>query len=355
MPLKRCTNAEGKKGWSWGSGGCQVAGSDKESKKQAIRVGLKVEGPEKFSKIMKHEGSKAFYDVDGLETAKAIYNEIICPTKSDNKYLSAVASYFASKADPGDMDSDTDKSGILGSTTNTDNVVKPAGDLEDSDTKDPSGGLENMPGQASEDNYGKDGKNDNDGDEPDPVAKGDLDTKVENIGSHTVVPPYNKEAAPENKPGEYDEPRQTPPTREESTPKEVSKSDDKRFGMDDDTANAAVSAIAETYGFSFAELSYLLENKCYAYVSQKTRDNMDSSSFGWPEEKKYPVANEAHFRAAVKLLGRAPADKQEMIKRNLIRIAKQRGYSLPESWKSAQADTEFEETAVNKPSEGTPP
>ena len=52
MPLKQCTNKDGVKGWSWGNGGCIVG---KDAKKKAIKVGIKVEGPEKFAKIMKSD------------------------------------------------------------------------------------------------------------------------------------------------------------------------------------------------------------------------------------------------------------------------------------------------------------
>lgn len=72
MPLKRCTNAEGKQGWSWGNGGCQVAETDEESKKQAIRVGLKVEGPKKFSKIMKKEKG---WTKEDIALAQEVINE----------------------------------------------------------------------------------------------------------------------------------------------------------------------------------------------------------------------------------------------------------------------------------------
>lgn len=74
------------------------------------------------------------------------------------------------------------------------------------------------------------------------------------------------------------------------------------------------------------------EDFAVSYVSQKERDKMDSSSFGWPSARKFPVNDEAHFKAAVKLLGRAPKSKQAMIKRNLTRIARERGYKLPDSW-----------------------
>lgn len=72
----------------------------------------------------------------------------------------------------------------------------------------------------------------------------------------------------------------------------------------------------------------------YSYVSQKERDEMSSEDFGDPEEKKYPVKDEKHFHAAVKLLGRAPKEKQAAIKSRLKKIAKRKGYKLPDSWEN---------------------
>lgn len=68
------------------------------------------------------------------------------------------------------------------------------------------------------------------------------------------------------------------------------------------------------------------------YISQKTRDKMSKKDFGWPEEEKYPASTEQEFKAAVHLVGKAPKDKQEMIKKNLKRIAKKNGWAIPESW-----------------------
>lgn len=54
MPLKRCSS-DGKTGWKYGdSGKCYVG---EEGKKQAIRQGISIEGPQKFSEKMKSEGA----------------------------------------------------------------------------------------------------------------------------------------------------------------------------------------------------------------------------------------------------------------------------------------------------------
>lgn len=63
MPLKQCTNKKGQKGWSWGNGGCIVGPG---AKKRAIKVGIKVEGPEKFKKIMEREHSKGELEEEDL-------------------------------------------------------------------------------------------------------------------------------------------------------------------------------------------------------------------------------------------------------------------------------------------------
>ena len=46
MPLKNC-NADGKSGYKWGDEGKCYTGRD--AKKQAIKQGIAIEGPEKFS------------------------------------------------------------------------------------------------------------------------------------------------------------------------------------------------------------------------------------------------------------------------------------------------------------------
>lgn len=62
MPLKKCSN-DGKSGWKWGdSGKCYTGPS---GKKDAIKQGIKIEGPEKFSQIA-HELPIVRQDVDCL-------------------------------------------------------------------------------------------------------------------------------------------------------------------------------------------------------------------------------------------------------------------------------------------------
>jgi len=59
MPLKRCTEKGVSNGWKWGdSGHCY------KSKKDAIRQGLAIEGPDKFKK-----------EVSALELLEAYLHE----------------------------------------------------------------------------------------------------------------------------------------------------------------------------------------------------------------------------------------------------------------------------------------
>lgn len=48
MPLKKCSEG-GKSGWKWGDQGHCYTGKD--GKKQAIKQGIAIEGPDKFKQI----------------------------------------------------------------------------------------------------------------------------------------------------------------------------------------------------------------------------------------------------------------------------------------------------------------
>lgn len=87
-----------------------------------------------------------------------------------------------------------------------------------------------------------------------------------------------------------------------------------RFGFED-----------ESYGDKFVDAAS-------AYISKKSRDKTPKEDFGWPEEEKYPVRNQKELDAAVKLIGRAPKDKQDAIKKRIKEIAKRKGLKLPDRW-----------------------
>lgn len=80
-----------------------------------------------------------------------------------------------------------------------------------------------------------------------------------------------------------------------------------------------------------AVADYLELDEAFA-ITQEERDKLPASSFGWPSERKYPVTDQTSLDSAVKLIGKAPADKRDEIKRNLIKIAKRKKLTLPEAW-----------------------
>ena len=55
MPLKTC-NVDGKTGYQWGEQGKCYTGPD--AKKNALKQGVAVEGPEKFAQYMKSKGEE---------------------------------------------------------------------------------------------------------------------------------------------------------------------------------------------------------------------------------------------------------------------------------------------------------
>jgi len=75
-------------------------------------------------------------------------------------------------------------------------------------------------------------------------------------------------------------------------------------------------------------------------MTMDERNKVDDSDFAWPDapdHPKYPVHDQAHLDAAAKLIGRAPADKQDEIKARAKRIAKRKGLKLPDSWEEGSA------------------
>jgi hypothetical protein len=61
MPLMRCTE-NGKPGWSWTKNKCFTykegsESSEKAAKKKAIKMGIAIEGPDKFKQIQKSASS----------------------------------------------------------------------------------------------------------------------------------------------------------------------------------------------------------------------------------------------------------------------------------------------------------
>lgn len=94
----------------------------------------------------------------------------------------------------------------------------------------------------------------------------------------------------------------------------------------DDEVEKTIASHAGTAGFGNKYL-----DRASAYISKKERDKMPKEDFADPPEG-FPLPDQKHLDAAVKLLGRAPKSKQAAIKRRIIEIAKRKGLKLPDSW-----------------------
>lgn len=83
MPIKKCTK-DGKHGYSWGDGPCIIRSTPEEAKKTVIRMGIKIEGPEKFAQVMKKEHSKGQWSSTDFSTAQQIlFEESVCSNVED--------------------------------------------------------------------------------------------------------------------------------------------------------------------------------------------------------------------------------------------------------------------------------
>lgn len=88
---------------------------------------------------------------------------------------------------------------------------------------------------------------------------------------------------------------------------------------------------------------------CERFVSKKERAAAPSSSFAG-KGKSFPILKAADVAAAAASLGRAGSNNYstDVIKRNIIRIAKEKGWtsSLPKSWQDGGDDSKKESAAV---------
>jgi len=73
-------------------------------------------------------------------------------------------------------------------------------------------------------------------------------------------------------------------------------------------------------------------NQCEGSLSQKNRDKIPAKKFAGPH-RSFPINSQEEVDAAAKLLGHAKPSEQAEIKRNIIRLAKEQNFSLPETWK----------------------
>lgn len=76
-------------------------------------------------------------------------------------------------------------------------------------------------------------------------------------------------------------------------------------------------------------------------ITMAERNEIDDSDFAWPDapdHPEYPINTQEHLDAAAKLIGRAPAEKQAAIKARAKRIAKRKGFKIPDSWSEEDSD-----------------
>ena len=64
--------------------------------------------------------------------------------------------------------------------------------------------------------------------------------------------------------------------------------------------------------------SVVLEEK----LSTKERNELPDSVFGLPDERKFPLHDEAHVRSAITMFHHCPKNKQAELRKNIKREAK---------------------------------
>lgn len=78
--------------------------------------------------------------------------------------------------------------------------------------------------------------------------------------------------------------------------------------------------------------------QAYESLTKAERDAIPLEDFAWPEERKYPIDTQDHLDSAATLIGHAPDAMQPKIKARAIRIAKRKGFTLPDAWKDEGGD-----------------
>lgn len=59
-----------------------------------------------------------------------------------------------------------------------------------------------------------------------------------------------------------------------------------------------------------------------AKLKAKQRNALPDSSFGLPEDRKYPLIDASHVKSAIKLFGHCPEGKKKQLARRIARAAK---------------------------------
>lgn len=78
--------------------------------------------------------------------------------------------------------------------------------------------------------------------------------------------------------------------------------------------------------------------------TQKDRDQMDASDFAGPHQS-FPILTQQDVDNAARLIGHA--DDPDAVKRRVIAIAKRKGFTLPDAWKSEQDVVQTAKEAVS--------
>jgi hypothetical protein len=106
--------------------------------------------------------------------------------------------------------------------------------------------------------------------------------------------------------------------------------------LDDKDVQAFLESVSEPQGadrYLTAIAAYCEEKDwAVAYVSKEERDKIPLANFADPKNRKFPINNQDHLDAAVKLVGRESPSAQAAIKARIKSIAKRLGLKLPASW-----------------------
>lgn len=92
----------------------------------------------------------------------------------------------------------------------------------------------------------------------------------------------------------------------------------------------------------------LYEQLFQEYLSKKERDAIPDEDFAGPH-RSFPVRNQDDVDNDARLLGHAKPEDQPEIKRNIIRLAKKKGLTLPQSWQDELEKKETTESAAQRP------
>ena len=103
-----------------------------------------------------------------------------------------------------------------------------------------------------------------------------------------------------------------------------------------EAARAKYAEKVERWALIKGELYTSIPEYHERYISQKTRDNMDSSDFAG-KGTSFPIKSEQDVMAALHSIGRAgPGNYSgDTIRANIKKIAKRKGYAIPDSLKDA--------------------